>query len=72
MNTNRLIGYEALGPEARLSSPTPDHYLPMLYVLGARPMDEAITFLIEGVDGYSISMLTVQIGQMQKTNEADL
>ena len=31
-----LIGYEALGPEAKLSSPTPDHYLPMLYVLGAR------------------------------------
>ena len=48
-----------LRPEAKLSIPTPDHYLPMLYVLGASQQDKAITFLIEGVDGDSISMLTV-------------
>ncbi len=57
-----LIDYENLGPEAMLSIPTPDHYLPMLYVLGSRQRGEAVTFPIEGVDGGSISMLTVRVG----------
>lgn len=57
-----LIEYETLGPEALLSIPTPDHYLPMLYVLATKQEREAITFPIEGVDGGSISMLTVQVG----------
>jgi 4,5-DOPA dioxygenase extradiol len=57
-----LIDYESLGPEAQLSVPTPDHYLPMLYVLGSRQQSEVVTFPIEGVDGGSISMLTVQVG----------
>ena len=57
-----LIDYETLGPEALLSIPTPDHYLPMLYVLATRQQREIITFPIEGVDGGSISMLTVQVG----------
>jgi 4,5-DOPA dioxygenase extradiol len=57
-----LIDYESLGPEAQLSIPTPDHYLPLLYVLAGRQHGEIITFPIEGVDGGSISMLTVQVG----------
>jgi len=57
-----LIDYETLGPEALLSIPTPDHYLPMLYVLATKQQREIITFPIEGVDGGSISMLTVQVG----------
>lgn len=57
-----LINYETLGPEASLSIPTPDHYLPLLYVIGTRQQGEVITFPIEGVDGGSISMLTVRVG----------
>jgi 4,5-DOPA dioxygenase extradiol len=45
-----------------LSISTPDHYLPLLYVLATRQQGEAITFPIEGMDGESISMLTVQLG----------
>jgi 4,5-DOPA dioxygenase extradiol len=58
----RLIDYEKLGRDAMLSIPTPDHYLPLLYVLATRQQGEATTFPIEGVDGGSISMLAVQIG----------
>jgi 4,5-DOPA dioxygenase extradiol len=45
-----------------MSVPTPDHYLPLLYVLGLRNKNEAIRFPVQGVDGGSVSMLAVQIG----------
>jgi 4,5-DOPA dioxygenase extradiol len=57
-----LVDYENLGREALLSIPTPDHYLPLLYVIGARTSKDRVTFPVEGVDGGSISMLSVQIG----------
>ena len=57
-----LVDYEALGNDAMLSAPTPDHYLPLLYVLGARRESDRVTYPVEGMDGGSISMLTVQLG----------
>ena len=57
-----LIHYERLGRDATLSVPTPDHYLPLLYVIGSGASKEPLTFPVEGVDGGSISMLTVQLG----------
>jgi 4,5-DOPA dioxygenase extradiol len=57
-----LIEYEKLGREALLSVPTPDHFLPLLYVIATKRPEEAITFPVEGVDGGSISMLAVRVG----------
>jgi 4,5-DOPA dioxygenase extradiol len=56
-----LIRYERLGSEALLSIPTPDHYLPLLYVLATRQHGEHVSFPVEGVDGGSISMLSVRV-----------
>lgn len=57
----QLIDYLAIGPEAKLAVPTPDHYLPLLYVLGARRTGEGVSFPVEGFDGGSMSMLAIQI-----------
>lgn len=45
-----------------LSNPTPEHYLPLLYVLGAWDGQEPITIPVEGIEMGSLSMLSVQIG----------
>jgi len=57
-----LIAYEILGRDAILSISTPDHYLPLLYVIAQIREGESIRFPVEGFDGGSVSMLTVQIG----------
>ena len=57
-----LLDYGKLGQDARLSIPTPDHYLPLLYVIATQQRDEGISFPVEGIDGGSISMLAVQVG----------
>ena len=57
-----LIAYETLGRDAILSVPTPDHYLPLMYVIAQMREGEPIRFPVEGFDGGSVSMLSVQIG----------
>lgn len=59
---SQLVNYESLGPEALLSVPTPDHYLPLLYVIGARKDTEPVSFPVHGIDGGSVSMLTIRLG----------
>jgi 4,5-DOPA dioxygenase extradiol len=56
----QLIDYPAIGSEAALSVPTPDHYLPLLYVLGTRKKGEGVSYPIEGFEGGSVSMLAIQ------------
>jgi 4,5-DOPA dioxygenase extradiol len=57
-----LIDYAALGEDARLSVPTPEHYLPLLYATGAAHEGEPVSFPVDGMDGGSVSMLAVQFG----------
>jgi 4,5-DOPA dioxygenase extradiol len=63
-----LVDYEQLGQDAALSIPTPDHYLPLLYVLATQQRGERIAFPVEGVDGGSISMLAVEVGSARENN----
>jgi 4,5-DOPA dioxygenase extradiol len=56
------VAYETLGQDAALAVPTPEHYLPLLYVLAQRRRDEPVTFPVEGFDGGSVSMLGLRVG----------
>jgi 4,5-DOPA dioxygenase extradiol len=53
----RVLGTE----EGRLSHPTPDHYLPLLYAAGAAG-DDPVRFPITGFDMGSLSMRSVVFG----------
>ncbi len=57
-----LIAYESLGRDALLSIPTPEHYLPLLYVAAQQRDGDSVTFPIDGIEGGSLSMLSVVIG----------
>ncbi len=46
----------------RLSVPTPDHYYPLLYTLGAADNDDELSFDFEGFQNGSISMRTLSFG----------
>lgn len=47
---------------AELSNPTPEHYLPLLYVLGSRLPGETVSIPVDGLVMASLSMLSVQMG----------
>ena len=58
-----LIEYDRLGEEARLSVPTPDHYLPLLYIIALQQPDETISFPVDGIEHGSIGMLSAMVGR---------
>ncbi|HVN98901.1 MAG TPA: 4,5-DOPA dioxygenase extradiol [Steroidobacteraceae bacterium] len=57
-----LAAYESLDAGAALSVPTPEHYLPLLYVLALQRPGESATLPIDGLELGAISMLCVQVG----------
>ena len=57
-----VVGYERLGRDAALAAPTPDHFLPLLYVLAQSVREEPVSYPVEGFDGGSVSMLAIRIG----------
>jgi 4,5-DOPA dioxygenase extradiol len=59
-----IIDYARLGPDAGLAVPTPDHYLPLLYLAGMQHEDEAVSFPRAGIEMGSLSMLSVMVGEV--------
>ena len=60
-----LVDYHLLGEPALCRFPTPEHYLPMLYIAGARREDDEFSVITDGIDLASVSMLsfrTIAIG----------
>jgi len=57
-----LVDFAGLGEDARLSVPTPEHYLPLLYIAALQRDDEVMSFPVDGYDLGSVSMLTAGAG----------
>jgi 4,5-DOPA dioxygenase extradiol len=57
-----LVDYESLGPDAALAVPTPEHYLPLLYVLAAQREDDPVTMFNDVIEMGAVSMLGLKIG----------
>lgn len=56
-----LIHYESLGQAAKLSIPTPEHYLPLLYTLGLQDKSDEVTIFNDKTLMGSISMTSVMM-----------
>jgi 4,5-DOPA dioxygenase extradiol len=57
-----IIHYEKLGQTARLSVPTNEHYLPLLYVLALQDKADEISFFADKVTMGSVSMRSLRLG----------
>ena len=57
-----LVDFAKLGDDARLAVPTPEHYLPLLYIAALQGEDESMSFPVDGYDLGSVSMLTAAAG----------
>lgn len=57
-----LTDFRSRGKAFDLAIPTPDHYLPLLYVLAGKQGDEPVRFFNDRVIGGSLNMTSVQIG----------
>lgn len=63
-----LVDYPSLGPDAALSIPTPEHYLPLLYCLGLQRDDDEVEIATDGLELGSISMMSVLIAPKAAQN----
>lgn len=61
-NHSSLINYSSLGKEAQMSIPSPEHYLPLLYILALQNNKEEASFFNDKEVYGSISMTGVMIG----------
>ena len=61
-NHDALIDYRSLGPAALKAIPTPDHYYPLLYVLGLQSKTDEIQIFNDKAVGGSLTMTSVKIG----------
>ena len=57
-----LVHYQQLGTAAKLSIPTNEHYLPMLYSLGMIDKDEPVDHIYAGYQYAGISLHCFKIG----------
>lgn len=62
-NLDALIHFEQFGEAAQLSVPTPEHYLPLLYVMALREEADDVTLFNDVLVGGSIIMTSVLVGK---------
>jgi 4,5-DOPA dioxygenase extradiol len=54
-----IVDYADDGDDARLSVPTPDHFLPFLYVLAQQRDDDVTTIIANGMEAGALGMLSL-------------
>lgn len=57
-----LIHFDKQGKAFEMAIPTPEHYLPLLYVLGLKEEKEAITLFNDKAVGGSLTMTSLKVG----------
>ncbi len=57
-----LIHYNKLSNAAKLAVPTPDHYFPLLYILGMQQKNETPSYFNDKLVAGSLNMTSVQFG----------
>jgi len=57
-----LVDYESLGPDSRRAVPTPEHYLPVLYAVGASTEADDVAFFNDKTTLGSVSMTSLAMG----------
>ena len=62
-NHSGLINYEQQGSSFRLAIPTPEHYLPLLYILALKEEKDPIAIFNDKAVGGSLTMTSVKIGE---------
>jgi 4,5-DOPA dioxygenase extradiol len=62
-NHKALVEYEKLGAAAQKAIPTPDHYFPLLYMLGLQTNSDEIEIFNDKTVGGSLSMTSVKFGR---------
>ncbi|HQU71395.1 MAG: 4,5-DOPA dioxygenase extradiol [Calditrichaeota bacterium] len=60
-NHDALINYGKLGDAVRLSIPTPEHYLPLLYTLALKEKEDRVQLFNDKAVGGSLTMTSVKI-----------
>jgi len=60
-NHPELINYTLLGKEAQYAIPTPEHFIPLLYILGLKEKNESINFFNDKIVMGSLSMTSLLI-----------
>ena len=61
-DTKAILAEHLRTPAGRLSVPSPDHFYPLLYALGATDSTDELAFVYEGIQNSSISMRTLIFG----------
>jgi 4,5-DOPA dioxygenase extradiol len=61
-NVQALINYPALRRSAALAIPTPEHFLPLLYILGAKQANEPVRLFNDKLVMGSLSMTSLYVG----------
>lgn len=58
----QLVNYKSLGKEVEMAVPTPEHYLPLLYVLALKDENDPIHLFNDKAVGGSLTMTSVKVG----------